>query len=239
MMDYLQANAEYWSQAVYDTPNPETYAFRLYGRVIKHQFGLDGSSHPNLLDFGCGAGGNCKFFADRGFNVHGVDQSKVDISRIKERIPNLSSNFKCISPICNADDIWFPGIKFKIIVSFQTLYYLSDTDLKKRLISLNNMLEPGGYFIATMMHISSWYFDMSTPSSDGLHFVKFHRDQDKNRPGLSINDHFINFTDSEADLIDKFSIFTPLHTKGYYDGIYRDDQGSEKHLIFVGQKKKS
>ena len=98
------------------------------------------------------------------------------------------------------------------------------------------MLKPGGYFIATMMHSSSWYYDMSEPAEDGMHFVKFYRQQDDGRPGLIQNDHFINFTHSEDDLISKFNIFRPLHTKGYYDGVYRDDQGSEKHLIFIGQK---
>ena len=235
-MEYLNANASYWSQAVYDAPNVETYVFRLYGRIIKHEFGLDGSTHPKMLDFGCGSGGNCKFFAEKGFNVHGVDQSRIDINRIKERIPYLASNFKCISPLCKPDDIWFDDTIFDIIVSFQTLYYLSDTDLKIRLQSLYNMLKPGGFFIATMMHSSCWYYDMSEPADDGMHFVKFFREQDVGRVGLTQNDHYINFTDSEEDLIDKFSIFKPLHTKGYYDGVYRDDQGSEKHLVFVGQK---
>ena len=235
-MGYLQANSNYWNQAVYDTPNPETYVFRIYGRVIKHEFGLDGSTHPKLLDFGCGSGGNVSFFADRGFDVHGVDQSFVDIQRIKKRIPAFSHNFKHVSPVCNSNDSWFGDTKFKLIVSFQTLYYLSNTDLQNRLISLHNMLEPGGYFIATMMHSSSWYYGMSEKADDGMRLVKFFRQQDVGRPGLSQNDHYINFTDSEQDLLEKFHLFTPLHSKGYYDGVYRDDQGSEKHLVFIGQK---
>ena len=144
----------------YDTPNPESYVFRIYGRVLKHQFGFDGTDTP-LLDFGCGAGGNSRFFAERGFNVHGVDQSSIDIARAKSRIPHLADNFKVISPLCQANDDWFNGQKFKIITSFQTLYYLSDSDLDSRLQSLYSMLEPGGIFIATMMHVSSciiqWY----------------------------------------------------------------------------------
>ena len=121
--------------------------FQIVGRIIKHEFGLDGSTHPKMLDFGCGSGGNCKFFAEKGFNVHGVDQSRIDINRIKERIPYLASNFKCISPLCKPDDIWFDDTIFDIIVSFQTLYYLSDTDLKIRLHRYN--INPVA-FIATI-----------------------------------------------------------------------------------------
>jgi SAM-dependent methyltransferase len=236
MSDYLKANSDYWGQAVYDNPNPESYVFRIYGRILSYQFGLDGHGGENILDFGCGSGGNSKFFDSKGFNVFGVDQSSIDIDRCHKRLSNKVDQFKVVNPICTEDDVWFPGTKFKIITSFQTLYYLNDIDLQRRLVSLYNMLEPGGIFVATMMHTSSWYYNMSHPSENGMRFVKFYREQDVGREDLSINDHYINFTKNEEDLIEKFKIFRPLHTKGYYDGVYRDDQGSEKHLVFIGQK---
>lgn len=238
MNDYLEANSNYWNQAIYDNPNPETYVFRIYGRILNHEFGLDGSGSENLLDFGCGSGGNIRFFHEKGFNVYGVDQSKIDIQRCQTRISEKINQFKQINPQSHEDDDWFNGTKFKIITSFQTLYYLNDSDLEKRLISLSNMMEDDGIFIATMMHKSSWYYQMSTESNGGMRFVKFHRKQDIGRKNLTVNDHYINFTNDEEDLIKKFKIFKPLHTKGYYDGVYRDDQGSEKHLIFIGQKRK-
>lgn len=233
---YLKANSEYWSQAVYDNPNVESYVFRIYGRVIKYQFGLDGSGGEKILEFGCGSGGSAKFFDSQGFDVYGVDQSKIDIGRCWQRLPHKTDNFKVVSPVCKVMDRWFGSTTFKIIASFQVLYYLNDVDLKARVQSLYDMLEPGGLFIATMMHKSSWYFEMSEPYEKGLRFVKFHRDQDIGRPGLVRNDHYINFTADELDLKAKFNIFNPIHTSGYYDGIYRDDQGSEKHLVFIGQK---
>ena len=49
MSEYLQANCDYWSQAVYDTPNTESYVFRIYGRIIKHEFNFDGSKKEKLL----------------------------------------------------------------------------------------------------------------------------------------------------------------------------------------------
>tara|TARA_B100000886_G_scaffold298053_1_gene226035 strand:- start:8 stop:721 length:714 start_codon:yes stop_codon:yes gene_type:complete len=236
MTNYLKANSDYWSQAIYDTPNTETYVFRIYGRIIKHEFNMDGSNKEKLLDFGCGAGGNTKFFANKGFDVFGVDQSKVDIDRCKERIPNKKNQIKVVSPICRENDDWFNGTKFKIITSWQTLYYLSNSDLEKRLKSLYDMLEVGGIFIATMMASSCWYYDMSSPYKDGMRFVKFYREQDVGRAGLTLNDHYINFTKDDEELREKFKLFKPIHSKGSYDGIYRDDQGSEKHLVFVGQK---
>jgi len=233
---YLKTNCDYWSQGVYDNPNVETYVFRIYGRIIKYEFGLDGSAQDKILEFGCGSGGSAKFFDDKGFDVFGVDQSEVDILRCKARLPHKASQFKVVSPLCKSDDRWFGSIQFRIVASFQTLYYLSNTDFEARVKSLYDMLVPGGIFVATMMHESSWYFDMSSPYKDGLRFVKFHRTQDEGRPNLTTNDHYINFTRDELDLKDKFKLFEPLHTKGYYDGVYRDDQGSEKHLVFIGRK---
>ncbi len=237
MQDYLKANSSYWSQGVYDNVNPESYVFRIYGRILKYQFEIDGSKKENLLDFGCGSGGNTKFFHEKGFNVFGVDQSEVDIDRCKNRIPDKKNQFIKINPQCNENDDWFNKTKFKVVTSFQTLYYLNDQDLERRLISLNNMMDDNAIFIATMMHTSSWYYPMSFPSADGLRFVKFHREQDVGRENLITNDHYINFTNNEEELIEKFKIFKPIHSKGYYDGVYRDDQGSEKHLVFVGQKR--
>ena len=73
--------------------------------------------------------------------VFGVDQSEIDIERCQKRLPSKAHQFQVVNPKCEEDDYWFPSTKFKIITSFQTLYYLNDIDLQKRLISLNNMLE--------------------------------------------------------------------------------------------------
>ena len=232
----MKANCAYWAQGVYDTPNVETYVFRIYGRIISYQFGMSGLGREKILEFGCGAGGAAKFFDEKGFTVFGVDQSEIDIARCKERLPHIADNFLTVSPHCSPDDDWFDGTEFSIVTSFQTLYYLNDHDLQNRLLSLYKVLKPGGIFIATMMHESSWYYDMSEPAECGMRLVKFFREQDVGRQDLYVNDHYINFTKDEADLKRKFHMFDPVHTSGYYDGVYRDDQGSEKHLVFIGQK---
>tara|TARA_B100001057_G_scaffold345563_1_gene346686 strand:- start:735 stop:1472 length:738 start_codon:yes stop_codon:yes gene_type:complete len=236
VVDYINANFKYWAQGVYDNPNPESYVFRIYGRVLADQFNLPGSDSARLLDFGCGSGGNLRFFDERGFDVFGVDQSSIDIDRSQRRIPHKADQMKTISPVSSVEDRWFGDTKFEVITAFQSLYYMDDSDLQTRLASLYDMLEHGGIVIATMMHSSCWYYGMSEPADNGLRLVRFRRDQDIGRPNLKHNDHFINFTEDENDLISKFALFKPLHTRGYYDGVYRDDQGSEKHLIFIGQK---
>lgn len=234
-MSYLDQNATYWSQGVYDAPNPETYVYRAYSRVFKFDFGLDGSGHEKLLDFGCGPGGNTKFYHDHGFEVYGVDLSEIDIKRCKDRMPSVAANFKVVSPAASKGDRFFPGKTFKIVTAFQVLYYYNDTDFSARMQSLYDQMDEGAIIYATMMDKSCWYYGMSEPAEDGLRLVKLRRPTDKGRDGLHTTDHFINFVDGKDDLVNRFKMFTPKHI-GYYDSVYRNDNGSEKHLTFIGQK---
>ena len=236
MTTYIQQNSKYWQQGIYDTSsNPETYVFRTYGRILKHDFNLDGSGRENLLDFGCGGGGNTKFYHDKGFDVYGVDLNPLDITKIKDKIKKVSHHFKVIAPQPNEADIFFDGVKFKIVTALQSLYYYNDNDLQVRLESLYNQMDPGGIMFATMMHKSCWYYDMSEPSEGGLRHVKLNRKTDEDRDGLLTSNHFINFVNDEDHLKNIFKMFTPVHI-GFYDGCYRTDEGSEKHLTFFGLK---
>ena len=235
-MDYINQNVSYWKQAVYDAPNPETFVFRSWSRVLKHDFNLTGENHETLLDFGCGPGGNTKYFHEKSFVVHGVDLSSIDIQRCKDRMPDAADRFKVISPEANRNDRWFGDIKFQLVTAFQSLYYYDDDDLEARLMSIYDMMAPGGVIFATMVASSCWWYNMSEPFKNGLRFVKFRRKTDEGRSGLTINDHYINFVENSESLRNKFHMFKPCHSEGYYDGVYRDDQGSEKHLVFIGQK---
>ena len=78
MPNYLEKNALFWSGA-YASPNVESFIFRFYGRILKFDYGIDGSSHERLLDFGCGQGGALSYFDKLGFNCFGVDIASNDI----------------------------------------------------------------------------------------------------------------------------------------------------------------
>ena len=88
MDNYLSKNKEYYDQG-YEAENVESYVFRTYGRIFKHDFGMDGSKGEKLLDFGCGSGATMKFFQSKGFNVYGVDISDVDIQRAQSRMAEI------------------------------------------------------------------------------------------------------------------------------------------------------
>lgn len=81
-------NVEYW-QGRYNAPNVESFIFRFYGRILKHDFNIDGTNNEKVFDFGCGEGAALKFFAQQGFDVYGVDIAEQDIVAARKWcIPN-------------------------------------------------------------------------------------------------------------------------------------------------------
>lgn len=226
MKDYLQANNEYWQHG-YVADNVESFVFRVFGRILKPEFGLSGDKHEKMLDFGCGAGAALSFFDKNGFDVYGVDISKIDIQRSKERMPHIEEHFSVIDSAPGEKDVFFGG-DYDLIIAIQALYYYSDTDLRRRLISLKNQMKPGAVIYATMMGTKCWYYDNSNPSEDGLREVVIKNGR------LNINNYFVNFTSSKEDLKKKFDMFKPIHI-GYYDADYIESEGSDFHWTFIGQ----
>lgn len=55
-VSYLEKNSDYW-QGIYDAPNVESFIFRMYGRILRFDYGIDGSGGEKVFDFGMGQGG--------------------------------------------------------------------------------------------------------------------------------------------------------------------------------------
>lgn len=226
--DYLKANYDYWKKG-YEAENVESQVFRVYGRIFKAQFGMDGSKGEKLLDFGCGAGAALEFFYKKGFDVYGVDISPIDIERCKARIPDRADHFAVIGPSPRADDVFFGG-DYDVVISIQTLMYFTDTALKARLESLYKQMKSGAIIYATMIGTqASWHSKNAVYQGDGLWKADFKSDR------IEVKDYFENFTDDEQDLLDKFSMFRKIHI-GYYAFKYREDEGNEFFYTYVGMK---
>lgn len=228
--NYLDKNLTYWQKG-YDAPHVESFIFRTYGRILKPDFGLSGEKQEKVLDFGCGEGSNLTFFKSKGFRVYGVDISESDIKRCKQKMSEDSNNFQVISakPDINQK---FPGNPYDLVIAIQSLYYLSQTDLIICLDNLYAQMKPGALIYASMMGTRSHYFQHAQPKEDGLHEVCFpenHR--------LQVKDYFMQFVESETQLQTIFQRFKRIHI-GYYDASLREDEGSEFHFTFLGQKTK-
>lgn len=225
MSDYLDKNAKYWSGA-YDAPNVESFIFRFYGRILKFDYGIDGSKHERLLDFGCGQGGALRYFDKLGFNCFGVDIAPNDIAAAQKHMPHIANQFKVIDPRPDEKNVFFGG-GFDIVISIQTLDFLSNSDFNKAIKSIYNSMKPGAKIYASMNGYSMYYRKHGTEIGDGLWNIKFNN----GRVNYDIN---LNFVKDKEDMKKRFSLFKPVYLD-YYDSSFREE-GSEFRYTFFGIK---
>lgn len=228
--DYLKDNRVYWERG-YEAPNVDHHTFRFLGRILRPEFGLP-RNDEKLLDFGCGQGAAVNFFRANGFDAEGVDISRTDIAVAKSRYPRINSHFSlCHESPKLQENGYGSAKKYSVITAFQSLYYFSKNDFDALMNRLYEQLLPGGVFFATMMGVQSKeFFDNSTPTKD-----EWLRKVDFTNERLTVENYFMFFTDSEDDLVSKFSMFRPVHT-GYYSAKFRNDEGDGFHFTFCGVK---
>lgn len=226
MTDYLNRNAEYWKDA-YQAPNVESFLFRFYGRILKFDYGIDGSRHERLLDFGCGQGGALNYFDKLGFNCFGVDIAKNDVAAAQSLMPHIAGQLKVIDPTPSAERTFFEGQGMDVVISIQTLDFLSNSDFDKAIRCLYNNMKPGAKIYASMNGWDMYYRKHGKPAGDGLWHIKFKTDR------LDY-DLYLNFVKDKDEMRERFKLFRPVYID-HYDSSFRQE-GSEFRYTFFGIK---
>jgi len=226
MADYLAKNAEYWG-GKYQAPNVESFIFRFYGRILRFDYGIDGSKHERILDFGCGQGGALHYFHKLGFDCFGVDIAKNDIEVARALMPQIAKQFKVIDPRPDANLVFFEGVGFDVVISIQTLDFLSNSDFEKAIQCIYRNMKPGAKIYASMNGWDMYYRQHAEPAGDGLWHVKFKTDRVD-------YDLFLNFVRSKDEMREKFKLFKPVYLD-HYDSSFRQE-GSEFRYTFFGIK---
>lgn len=224
-MSYLRSNADYWAGDYY-APNVESFIFRMYGRILRHDYGIDGSNHENILDFGCGQGGALAYFDRLGFSCYGVDIAANDVATAKKLMPHREQQIKVIEPTPVPAQRYFDD-EMDIVISIQTLDFLSNTDFQTVIRNLYDNMKPGGMIYASMNGWNMYYRQNAEYSHDGLWHVKF----DNGRVNYDL---FLNFVKDKDEMREKFSLFKPVYLD-YYDSSFREE-GSEFRYTFFGIK---
>ncbi len=231
-MSYLDRNTDYWSQS-YFAPNVESFIFRMYGRILRHDFGIDGSGGEKVLDFGMGQGGALAFFHRLGFNVFGVDIAENDVEVARRNIPERANQFKVISAQPDRHLVFFPDIVvppddgFDIVISIQTLDFLSNTDFEEAIGAIYKNMKPGAKIYASMNGWQMYYRNHATPAGDGLWHVQFNN-------GRVDYDLMLNFVENREAMKERFKLFKPIYLD-HYDSSFREE-GSEFRYTFFGVK---
>jgi len=226
MEDYLKRNQRYWDGR-YAAPNVESFIFRMYGRILKFDYGIDGSKHERVLDFGCGEGAALHYFDRLGFNCYGVDIAKNDIATAQKTMPHIAQQFKMIDPKPDPKLTFFDGVKFDVVISIQTLDFLSNSDFDKAIRCIYNNMKPGAKIYASMNGWQMYYRNHATPAEDGLWHVKFKTER--------LNyDLYLNFVKDKEEMKSRFKLFKPVYLD-HYDSSFREE-GSEFRYTFFGIK---
>lgn len=225
-------NIDYWDGR-YFAPNVENFIFRFYGRILKFDFGLDGSGSQKVFDFGCGEGGALHFFHKQGFQVYGADIAENDLGIARNSWgSNFPENFETISPKPVRNQKYLSGVIsdaqwIDVAISIQTLDFLSDTDCEIVLNNIYDQMKPGSIIFASFNGYQMYYRNHAKYLEDGLWHVKFSND----RVNYDLN---LNFIESKEKLIEKFHMFKPKYVD-YYDSSFRNE-GSEFRWTFTGTK---
>jgi SAM-dependent methyltransferase len=226
-------NVNYWSGR-YEAPNCENFIFRFYGRILKFDFGIDGSKKQKVFDFGCGEGGALNFFHNKGFDVYGADIAKRDLIEASANVGggSISDHFELIDPAPKKNQKYLskffgdsPWID--IFISIQTLDFLSDSDCEIVLNNVYNQMKPGSVIYASFNGYQMYYRNHATYIGNGLWHVKFKND----RVNYDLN---LNFIETKEKLIEKFHMFKCKYVD-YYDSSFRNE-GSEFRWTFTGTK---
>ena len=92
----------------------------------------------NVLDIGCGAGGNSIFLAEKGFNITAIDNDEEAIKAIKEKYPKINTinqdilNFK------------FEADKYDLILAINVLNFFKKEDAETIIENMIKSLKQGG-----------------------------------------------------------------------------------------------
>ena len=225
MTDYLEKNAKYWANE-YDAPNVESFIFRFYGRILKFDYGIDGSHHERLFDFGCGQGAALRFFDRAGFDCYGVDIASNDIAAAQRYMPHIADHFTVVDPRPREQARFFGG-EFDLVISIQTLDFLSNSDFEHAIKCLWSNMKPGAKIYASMNGWTMYYRQHGQYVGDGLWHIKL-------KTSRLDYDLFLNFVKSKDEMREKFSLFKPVYLD-YYDSSFREE-GSELRYTFFGIK---
>jgi len=128
--------------------SPEYEDFKTHiEKVLAHG---NAPSTGRLLELGCGAGNMTLWFANKGYEVSGVDISPTAIEWADEnaREMKLKSNFS----VGNVTDLAeYPDNYFDFVFDGHCLHCIIREDRGSMLSSVHRVLKPGGYFLVDTM----------------------------------------------------------------------------------------
>jgi SAM-dependent methyltransferase len=143
-----------WEDGVYSKGRQfNSYPYDILVSIVARKFfhlPLNERKKVKVLDLGCGAGNNAKFFAENGFSVFGIDGSKTVINTCKKRF----NQWKLKGDFIQGDFLAIPFKNnfFDLVIDRESLYANKSEDIKNIIVEVYKKLKPGGYFVSFMFN---------------------------------------------------------------------------------------
>jgi len=141
-----------WESNVYSKGRQfNSYPFDILVSITANKFfhlPLKQRRKIKVLDLGCGAGNNAKFFAENGFSVFGIDGSKTAVNACKKRFKYWE--LKGYFILGDFLELPFENNFFDLVVDRESLYANNPDDIQKIIGQVFKKLKPGGYFVSFM-----------------------------------------------------------------------------------------
>ena len=139
-------------------------------RELKGRYPLPWRGHGQVLDIGCGAGGNLKTLQDQGWEPYGIEISEVAAAHARELIKGRIHTGTIETAPC-------PPGSFDLVVMSQSLEHLpSPLDALRRIYRL---LKDDGLLVISVPNVHSWEFKLFGrwwfPLDPPRHFYHFDR----------------------------------------------------------------
>jgi SAM-dependent methyltransferase len=94
------------------------------------------ASHRKVLEIGCGMGLILSWLAEHGHDAIGIDMNPAAVAACKDDLTVLEAN---------GEDLPFEDESFEIVMSFDVLEHIPDTD--RHLLEVRRVLRPGGWYL--------------------------------------------------------------------------------------------
>lgn len=115
--------------------------------IIRLKESLDRQKIRDVLDLGCGIGRHAILFAESGFRVTAVDESKKALELLQENTTDKQVDITCIES-SYTEEI-FPENSFDLVIAYNVLYHGYRESFHKSVRLVYRYLRTGGLFFFT------------------------------------------------------------------------------------------
>lgn len=115
--------------------------------IIRLRDSLGRQKIRDVLDLGCGIGRHAILFAESGFHVTAVDDSRKALAILREKASEKQVMITCTEGSYSKE--LFPGDSFDLVIAYNVLYHGYRDDFNRSIELVYRYLRPGGLFFFT------------------------------------------------------------------------------------------